>query len=109
MNQSIVFLFLIGFALACANKDNTKDSNTKPAAETAAIDGAKIYKQNCELCHGPDGKLAANGSKDLTLTDFDLNERILQITKGKGTMMAYENILSLAEIRAVAKYTLTFK
>ncbi len=93
---------------ACASKENKKESASSSESKPTA-DGAKIYKQNCELCHGADGKLMANGSKDLTLSDLDLNERIAQISKGKGVMMAFEKILSLSEIKAVAEYTLSLK
>lgn len=83
----------------------------KPASSESkpVVDGAKIYKQNCELCHGPDGKLGANGSKNLTVSELDLNARIAMVSKGKGVMMAFENILSLSEIKAVSEFTMTLK
>jgi cytochrome c6 len=61
------------------------------------------------LCHGADGKMGANGSKDLSVSQLSLDERIAIITKGKNVMIAYENILTLSEIKAVAEYTLTLK
>jgi cytochrome c6 len=108
MAKYIIFLCLALAVFACGSKENgntVKDSSSsKPA-----VDGAKIFKQNCELCHGADGKLGANGSKDLTVSELDMNERIARVTKGKGLMMPYENILSLAEIKAVVEYTMTLK
>lgn len=108
MKTLYILSVLVLLTFACGQKGKPAGKETT-SAEKPAVDGAKIYKQNCELCHGPDGKLGANGSKDLTVSDLDLNERILQISKGKGAMVAYENILSLAEIRAVAEYTMTLK
>ena len=98
---------MASFIIACANKDNKPKETSSSTTETVALDGEKIYKQNCALCHGPDGKLGANGSKDLTISDFDLNERIAMISKGKGVMTAFENILTLPEIKAVAEYYMT--
>lgn len=94
--------------MACANSDK-KSSSDKPKRETVSVDGAKIFKQSCSLCHGLDGKLGANGSKDLTQSTLDLNERIAMVSKGKGVMMAFENILNLSEIKAVSEYTMTLK
>ncbi|MBK8625739.1 MAG: cytochrome c [Saprospiraceae bacterium] len=107
MSRYIIFIFLALVTFACASKDNKPNADT--ASAKPAIDGAKIFKQNCELCHGADGKLGANGSKDLTVSELDLNERIAMVTKGKGVMMAFENILSLSEIKAVAEYSITLK
>lgn len=98
---------MVSFVIACANKDNKPKESSSPSSEAVAVDGAKIYKQNCALCHGPDGKLGANGSKDLTISEFDLNDRIAMISKGKGVMTAFENILTLSEIKAVAEYSMT--
>lgn len=93
---------------ACGSKEVKSE---KPASSESkpVVDGAKIYKQNCELCHGPDGKLGANGSKNLTVSELDLNARIAMVSKGKGVMMAFENILSLSEIKAVSEFTMTLK
>ena len=107
MTKYIIVALMVSFTIACGNKDNKSNETSSSSAETVALDGAKIYKQNCALCHGPDGKLGANGSKDLTISDFDLNERIAMISKGKGVMTAFENILTLAEIKAVAEYSMT--
>lgn len=108
MKQILIVSILAFVVIACGNKEKSPVKEVA-SAEKPAVDGAKIFKQNCELCHGPDGKLGANGSKDLTVSDLDLNETIRQITKGKGAMVAYENILSLAEIKAVAEYTMTLR
>ncbi|HMR89309.1 MAG TPA: cytochrome c [Saprospiraceae bacterium] len=107
MTKYIIVIIMASFIIACANKDNKPKETSSSTTETVALDGQKIYKQNCALCHGPDGKLGANGSKDLTISDFDLNERIAMITKGKGVMTAFENILTLPEIKAVAEYSMT--
>jgi len=108
MRQIISALVIIVITFSCGSKENNPVQEVS-AASKPAVDGAKVYKQNCELCHGPDGKLGANGSKDLTVSELNLNERIAMITKGKGVMMAFENLLSLSEIKAVAEYTIALK
>ena len=101
--KSIIFSILVFAIFACSSKDN----KIVKASATPAADGAKIFKQSCELCHGSDGKLGANGSKDLTKSELDLDARIAMILKGKGLMTPFENILSLSEIKAVAEYSMT--
>jgi len=108
MKKYVTFSILAIILLACGSKD-VKTTSDSTAESKPVVDGAKIYKQNCELCHGPDGKLGANGSKNLTVSELDLNGRIAMVSKGKGVMMAFENILSLSEIKAVAEYTMTLK
>ena len=79
-----------------------------PVAESGVIDGInakQLFKQSCAVCHGTDGKLGANGSKDLSLSTLTLDEKINMITKGKGVMIAFEAVLTPEEIKAVAKYT----
>lgn len=108
IRQIIPILAIAIITFSCGSRENTPSKDVVATSEPA-VDGAKIYKQNCELCHGPDGKLGANGSKDLTASELDINERIAMVTKGKGVMMAFENILSLSQIKAVCEYTLTLK
>lgn len=104
IRQFLVLTAIILVTFACGSKETKVPTVT--AESKPAVDGAKIYRQSCELCHGPDGKLGANGSKDLTMSEYDLDTRIQQILKGKGLMTPFENILSLEEIRAVAEYTM---
>ena len=68
-----------------------------------------LWKQNCALCHGNDGKLGVNGAKDLRLSELSLEPRIEIITKGKGKMIGFGNSLSAEQIKELAKYTFTFK
>jgi mono/diheme cytochrome c family protein len=74
-------------------------------------DGASIFKRNCAMCHGPDGKgIAAMKTPDFTdpkvlasLTDQQMLEII---TNGKSgtTMPAWRDKLSEEDIRAVQAY-----
>lgn len=100
MSKLITLFVLFAIYAGCAN--STKNNSD-------SIDGKKLYKTNCTLCHGSNGKLGANGSKDLTKSTFTLEDRISIITNGKGAMAPYKGILSEEEIKAVAEYTLNFK
>lgn len=108
MYKYILFALLAASILACANKDQ-KSTGGNTSESKPAIDGVKIFKQNCELCHGADGKLGLNGSKDLSLSTLDLDARVAMVTKGKGVMMPFENILTAQEIKAVAEYSMSLK
>lgn len=109
MKRLVLFILLPAFA-ACGGKEETP--STAPVSmveEKPAVEGAKVFKISCAVCHGPDGKLGLNGSKDLSVSILTLEERIALITKGKGVMPAQENILSAEEIKAAAEYSLTLK
>lgn len=99
MNKIILSLFLIALIIACGGKQ-TNETNAK-------ADGEAIYKKYCTVCHGTDGKLGLNGSKDITVSKLTEAERIEQITNGKNTMTPFKGILSTEEIKAVAAYTMT--
>ena len=101
MKKILVFIGLIVFTLACGGG--------KKESEVSNIDGAKLYKSNCVLCHGEDGKLGVNNSKDLTKSSLSLDDRITMVTKGKGAMTGFESLLSKDEIKAVASYTFKLK
>ena len=99
MNKALVFLLIAALAGAC--------SQSGSGSQTSASPGETVYKKYCVLCHGLDGKLGLNGSKDLTISKLTLEERIIQVTKGKNTMTPFQGILSPEEIKAVAEYTMT--
>lgn len=94
----LVVLLALGLVAVCAS----------PAV---AQDAAATYKAKCAMCHGPDGKGSAMGTKmgahDFTSadvqkqTDAQLTETI---TKGKGKMPAYDGKLKDTEIKDLVGY-----
>lgn len=118
MTKGIIQLFIVSIALimiACGGKSDApapkKANNAKK--ETASASGTKsssnrkgrlIYKQYCVICHGADGKLAVSDAKDLSVSTISMEERIDQITNGRGLMTPYKDILSEEQIKLVAEY-----
>ncbi len=101
MYKTIIALILSIIIIACAGNESSKSAS--------APDGKAIYSRTCILCHGSDGKLGLNGSKDITISKLTLEERIEQIRIGKNTMTPFEGILTPEEIQAVAAYSMTLK
>jgi mono/diheme cytochrome c family protein len=97
MKKYFILMLFSAAIVACANK--SKES------AVAKIDGEKLFKSYCVLCHGEDGKLGLNDSKDLTVSKLTLDERILMITNGKNLMTGFKSLMSEEEIKAVAEYT----
>lgn len=125
MKQGMIFMigiFLMLFLIACGGNTDSKSSastasSDTPKEETTSAEKSKdaqpattnrrgrlIYKQYCVICHGADGKLAVSDAKDLSVSTIDMEERINQITNGKGLMTPYKDILSEEQIRDVAEY-----
>lgn len=124
MKKSITYLtLLIGSLLvyaACQGKKadaaaaDTAAATTTPApTETPKpavnAEGKKVFETYCILCHGADGKLGLNGSKDLSISTLTIEEKITQITNGKNTMTPFKDVLTEAEIKNVAEYTFSLK
>ena len=57
-------------------------------ATIASNDGETLFKANCVLCHGNDGKLGASGAKDLSASTMEVSEIKQIILNGKGLMPA---------------------
>ena len=74
------------------------------AAASSNRKGKLIYKQYCVICHGSDGKLGVSDATDLSTSTASLEDRIDQITNGKGLMTPYKDILSEEQIKSVAEY-----
>ncbi len=85
-------------AIACNNEGSAGQ------ASGSAPDGQKIYKQNCAICHGNDGRLGSAGAKDLSVSTFTLEERIHIVKYGKGGMTPFNGVLNDAETEAVCVY-----
>ena len=74
-----------------------------------SIDGKKVFKANCAICHGFKGNMNLNGAKDLTKSKINLENAVAQVYFGRGLMQPYKGILSDAEIISVSRYTETLR
>ena len=86
-------------------------------AESAEKIGAiKIYRNNCQKCHGEDGKRTtrgnALGAPDFTDASWQASksdaEIVEAITNGKNKMPSWKGELSAKEIVAVGKFVRSF-
>ncbi|WP_367391347.1 cytochrome c [Lewinella sp. LCG006] len=111
MKHTLIFLLIATFIYACGGSDSPEGtkSTEQTAAATPQADGKKIYKQYCVTCHGLYGDMGASGAFNLTTSELPLADRIVVITKGRGAMTPFENLLDADEIAAVAEYTLELK
>jgi len=98
LKTALVALLACGLIAACAS----------PAF---ADDAAGTYKTKCAMCHGPDGKGSATGTK-MGARDFGSAEVKAEsdaqltdvITKGKGKMPPYGGKLKDTEIKDLVTY-----
>ncbi|MBA2612843.1 MAG: cytochrome c [Bacteroidetes bacterium] len=82
-----------------------KKGIAKQTENIAANDGKALYEANCNLCHGPNGKLGMSGAKDLTATTMDVAAIKDIISHGKGAMPAAQ--VNTEEAGAIAEYVNT--
>ena len=76
------------------------------------IDYKKIFKNDCQKCHGRDGKGSKRGKKlgapDFTDTEWQASvtdkQLIASVTDGKKKMPSQKGKLSPEEIKALVKY-----
>jgi mono/diheme cytochrome c family protein len=97
----ISFFGLLIWACSGSQKADTAEAKPKSASE--------LYKAQCSICHGKDGRKGIAGAGILPESKLSMEERIALITYGKGNMMAYEGILTKTEIAAIAAFTTTLK
>ncbi len=77
------------------------------AADSAAADGAAIYKARCASCHGADGSGSTALGKKMKLRSLKgLSEaHVSEITaNGKGKMPAYKKSLGIDGVKAVSMF-----
>ena len=117
MKTTSGLLFLVLFLItSCGGGDSgekTDASTSKPETASPVVDniaaGEKIFRTYCITCHGIDGRLELNGAKDLAISEVPLEERINQVTNGKGLMTPFKGILSDVQIQQVSEYTMSLK
>jgi cytochrome c6 len=81
----------------------------------AQTDVAKVYKTNCELCHGPDGSGNTGPGKAFHAQDLRSNDTQKQsdaalsevITKGRGKMPAFGAKIKADDIANLVAYIRT--
>ncbi len=103
-NFFLVGLLLTSFValLSCGGGEKTKDTAQSP-------DGAELYSDKCQVCHGSDGKLGASGALDLSVSKIDVATATAVVKNGRGGMRAYGQEMSAAETDAVIKYIMTLR
>jgi len=97
MKKTITTLIIIASIIGCAEEQKVDLKM-----------GEYIWKTNCVLCHGHDGKLSVNGAKDLALSKMKVEDRMIIIRDGKNQMVPFKSLLSEEKIKAVANYSLKF-
>jgi quinohemoprotein ethanol dehydrogenase len=100
-----------GVASGCGGGDDetatapaTTPAATQPATGEAA-DGAQIFSDNCQSCHGPEGT-GGHVGPDLQKSSVaeDSAKVETQVRNGGGAMPPFADVLSDEEIGAVAQY-----
>ncbi len=110
MKKLLFFAFIAAFIIACGGSDTgSGKTNKTKAVAVKTVDGKKIYKTYCVICHGSKGNMGSNGAFNLTTSELGIDERVAVITKGRGVMTPFQGVLKEDEIKAVAEYTLTLK
>lgn len=128
LSSTLAGLIAFSFFLSCnteqgPNADNLREkSKTLPdTGHTAAPDtaltlalkenpaGRKLFLENCEQCHGLDGKKQLDKAKDLSISRLTLEERIhiissAQVIGNKVHQARWKTILSETEIAEIAGY-----
>ena len=101
MKRTILSIGIITtLMIACGSNDAPNAAMTDGSAPT----GEQLFRMNCTLCHGANGKLGFNGAKDLTASTLTKAEMILRVRDGKGTMQPYKNVFTAKEIEAVVDH-----
>ena len=88
--------------LACAAADGTSMEDDAPVSV-----GASIFRSQCVMCHGRNGKLNMSGAKDLTKSILTKEEMNAIVTYGKGGMIGFRKTLSKKQIGEVVDHVRT--
>jgi mono/diheme cytochrome c family protein len=94
-----------------AAKDSSKTA-VEPGADASGFNAAraqKLFHDNCQACHGADGKAKIAGAADLSMSTIDAMEAKGIVTEGKGSMSGFGDHLSSEEINATVNYIQSFK
>lgn len=112
MKKTVLFImaFVLSLSFLAMNAcEKKKSEEAKVTTNTVAVDteGAKLFKQHCEVCHGEGGK--GNIGPDLTDSTWKYgssdDEIFATIAKGRsGGMPSWENQLSAEKTKELITY-----
>lgn len=110
---------LIGSVLlsGCGGGSTNTTASSSPSTDTGAMtstggsttggsaDGAQLFADNCESCHGAMGT-GGHVGPDLQKSAFAEKQAnvVTRVTNGKGVMPSFQGVLTDQEIEAVAAY-----
>ena len=77
--------------------------------KTGAKTGADIYRENCLVCHGEDGKAGMAGATDLSTSTLSHEAAVSVVTNGRNGMRSFASELSAQDIEAVVKHIETLR
>lgn len=102
MMRIIPFLWSASLLVIACGSASTTEIAAAPVDK--APNGKDLFGMHCALCHGRDGKLGMSGAKDLSVSALSREEMIAIISNGKGSMMAYRNVLTSKQIELVTEH-----
>lgn len=112
MRKTVLFIMAVVLSLSflamnACEKKKSEEAQVTTKAEVIDTEGAQLFKQHCEVCHGAEGK--GNIGPDLTDSTWKYgssdDELFVSISKGRsGGMPSWENQLSADKIKKLVAY-----
>lgn len=101
-----VLVLAAGVAIySCGGNGSATENPADTSAETnRTISGVQLYKDNCLVCHGADGKAGMSGATDLSTSVLSHESTMDVITNGRNGMRPFGSQFSKEEIEAIAKH-----
>ena len=79
--QKLGWSLVLGLLLtSCSSNKGTSTD------EPIEVSGAQLYKENCVICHGDDGKAGISGATDLSMSSLSEDSIKHYILQGKKSM-----------------------
>lgn len=75
----------------------------------SARSGKEVYIQNCNACHGMDGKKKLANAADLSLSTLSFEEQKNVVINGRNVMASFKNTLTTSEIDSVVTFIQSLK
>jgi mono/diheme cytochrome c family protein len=110
----VTFVVCLGLQVQAALRTDRSSAWVSRPRELQSTDVANLYRINCQMCHGPNGKALipemAFFNRPKWKHGTKTSDMIKTITEGvPGTpMVSFKSKFTAAEIRALARYVRSF-